>query len=115
MKADTEQFLSEYPAPIAELAGAACDCINVNAAGATEKLQTGWKVVTYSHGKPFCAVAPHKQWVNVQFHEGAELPDPKSRLVGTGKSMRHVKLHELSDIDASLKALINAATKQAKN
>ena len=38
--------------------------------------------------------------VNVGFFRGAELPDPKGLLEGTGKFMRHVKLRPGSDVDA---------------
>ncbi len=48
--------------------------------------------------------------VNVGFFRGAELVDPAQLLVGTGKSMRHVKLRPESDVDAAaLIKLIDAA------
>lgn len=51
-----------------------------------------------------------KAHVNVGFFQGASLPDPGSRLQGTGKFMRHVKLRPGEDVDASeLAELIRAA------
>ncbi|HVY65469.1 MAG TPA: DUF1801 domain-containing protein [Gammaproteobacteria bacterium] len=48
--------------------------------------------------------------VNVGFFHGADLDDPKGLLVGTGKRMRHVKLHPGVPVDeAALAALIRAA------
>ena len=48
--------------------------------------------------------------VNVGFFRGAELPDSHGLLEGTGKFMRHVKLHPGRAIDAAaLTALIEAA------
>jgi len=48
--------------------------------------------------------------VNVGFFLGAELPDPKGLLEGTGKFMRHVKLRPEGDVDAdALLELIQAA------
>lgn len=48
--------------------------------------------------------------VNVGFFRGALLTDPRHLLQGTGKSMRHVKLHPGEDIDAgALQDLIRSA------
>jgi hypothetical protein len=48
--------------------------------------------------------------VNVGFFRGAEIPDPKGLLEGTGKFMRHVKLRPGNDLDAkSLMKLIDTA------
>jgi hypothetical protein len=48
--------------------------------------------------------------VNVGFFRGAELPDPRGLLQGTGKRMRHVKLGPGRPIDESaLSELIQAA------
>ena len=51
-----------------------------------------------------------KAHVNVGFFCGAELPDPKSMLEGSGKRMRHVKIRPGSVIDAvALSNLISSA------
>ena len=48
--------------------------------------------------------------VNVGFFRGAELPDHKGLLEGTGRFMRHVKLRPGAKVDAAaLRALIVAA------
>jgi hypothetical protein len=48
--------------------------------------------------------------VNVGFFRGAELPDPKGILEGSGKLMRHVKLSPEREVDgAALTMLIRAA------
>jgi hypothetical protein len=44
--------------------------------------------------------------VNVGFFRGAELPDPRGLLEGTGKFMRHVKLRPGASIDASALAIL---------
>lgn len=47
---------------------------------------------------------------NVGFFHGASLPDPAGLLEGTGKRMRHVKLHWGRTVDAeALSDLISAA------
>jgi hypothetical protein len=48
--------------------------------------------------------------VNVGFFRGAELPDPAKLLEGTGRYMRHVKLHPDRPVEtAALRALIEQA------
>lgn len=48
--------------------------------------------------------------VNVGFFRGAELPDPKGLLEGTGRLMRHVKIRPGRGVDAdALQALIGSA------
>ena len=60
--------------------------------------------VAFAHVKAFSAHA------NVGFFHGVDLPDPAGLLQGTGKRMRHVKLHPGMPIDgAVLGALIDAA------
>ena len=60
--------------------------------------------VAFAHVKAFAAHA------NVGFFHGVDLPDPAGLLEGTGKRMRHVKLHPARPVDeAALRALIDAA------
>lgn len=54
--------------------------------------------------------------VNVGFFNGAYLPDPKRLLVGTGKTMRHVKLRPEQRINqADLTKLIECAYLDIRN
>lgn len=34
------------------------------------------------------------QYVRVEYHNGATMPDPESRLEGTGKFLRHIKVRD---------------------
>jgi hypothetical protein len=44
------------------------------------------------------------------FHHGVDLPDPQGLLQGTGKSMRHVKIRRMDDVDLdALTALLRQA------
>lgn len=50
----------------------------------------------------FCWIMPASKHVNLGFNYGAELPDPKNLLEGSGKLFRHVKIksvEQLADID----------------
>ncbi len=58
----------------------------------------------------FAYVNAFRAHVNVGFFRGAELPDPKGLLEGSGKYMRHVKLRPRADVDSTaLLKLIHVA------
>src|SRR5580658_7647591 len=57
-----------------------------------------------------CAVSAYKQHVDIEFWRGSTIPDPTGLLEGTGKALRHVKVHTLEDAESpALRALIHAA------
>ena len=41
-------------------------------------------------------IAPHKNYVRLGFFNGATMPDPNNLLEGTGKKLRHIKIHEIT-------------------
>ena len=115
MQEDVEQLLAACDPAVRELALAARKLVLRVAPDAEEKVLRQWKTIAYGHARKFCAISPHKEWVNLQFHRGASLPDPAALLTGTGKSMRHVKLEALGNVRArALAALVSAAAKEAK-
>jgi hypothetical protein len=107
-------FLSGYPGTVAALAGQLRAVVKAAVPGCTETLHAGWKVVSYGQRKKFCAIAPHQGWVNLQFHAGAALADPHHLLRGTGKSMRHVKISQLTDLSDGLNTLARQAGESSK-
>ena len=58
-----------------------------------------WKQPVYSKEGDICYLFPAGNHVNLGFYKGAELNDPKKILEGTGKTMRHIKIRDLEDID----------------
>jgi len=59
---------------------------------------------------PFGYVSVFRAHANVGFFQGADLPDPMGLLVGSGKSMRHVKVKPEADLDSgALAALVDSA------
>ena len=61
-------------------------------------------------GAAFAYVNVFTAHVNVGFFRGAEIPDSKRLLEGTGRFMRHVKLWPTDEVDArALRRLIQAA------
>jgi len=64
---------------------------------------------------PFGYVNVFRSHVNLGFFHGASLPDPNRLLQGTGKHMRHVKLHPgMRANSAALQKLIEAAYEDIK-
>ena len=107
-------FLTSYDPAVGELAQELRRLVGRLVPEAEEKLHRPWKVIAYGRGRKFCAIAPHKSWVNLQFHGGAGLPDPDGLLTGTGKSMRHVKVASSRDLKRkALAKLIRAAAAEA--
>ena len=59
-------------------------------------------------------IAPHSNYVRLGFFNGATMPDPNNLLEGTGKKLRHIKVHNLSDITPqTLTNYIQASTNLA--
>ncbi|MGU3575099.1 DUF1801 domain-containing protein [Brucellaceae bacterium C25G] len=54
--------------------------------------------ILFSSQKNFCGVFSFSQHVTLEFSRGAQLDDPYSQLMGTGKYRRHIKIVSFSDI-----------------
>jgi hypothetical protein len=69
---------------------------------ATEKAYLGWGTIAYAAGGKMrdlvVALAPQRTYVNLEFGDGVDLPDPAHRLEGTGKRLRHVKIRGDEDV-----------------
>ena len=109
-----DELLGGFSPEITATARALCELIKGACPGATETVQLGWKSVSYSRGGvmkgSICSIGPHKDWVNVQFLQGTSLEDPGGLLEGAGKTMRHVKVHSVEEMDLeALSALVRQA------
>jgi hypothetical protein len=52
-------------------------------------------------------IVPHTNHTNPQFANGATIPDPEGLLEGTGKNIRHVKIHRPEEIEQpAVKSLV---------
>ena len=67
--------------------------------GLTEAVKYGG-IVFLKNGGLIGGVFAYKEHVSVEFSHGASFPDPDSTLEGKGKYRRHIKLHDLDDIEA---------------
>ena len=74
-----------------------------------------WKIPTFESNGPMCFFSIGKHHVTFGFLRGTSLPDPAKLLEGTGKNLRHVKLHAMEDLrKPALKKLIQSAAKLNK-
>ena len=73
---------------------------------AQEQVDLPDRVLAFGFGPPggvrmrglAVGLIPHTAHVNVQLADGALLDDPSGIVEGTGKRIRHVKLHALADV-----------------
>jgi hypothetical protein len=82
--------------------------------GAVEVARPGDRAVSFGHGPAKMNAAsayllPQARWLNLGFYHRADLPDPAGVLEGTGKALRHVKLHSAADLTPDVAALLVAA------
>ena len=72
---------------------------------------TGFGAGSKKKTEHFCWVMPATNYVNLGFNYGAELPDPKNLLEGTGKLFRHYKVKSVADLsNPNLIKLLKYAT-----
>lgn len=67
---------------------------------ACEVVRLGDRAATYGVGpkkmsEGYTYILPHQSWVNLGFYKGATLKDKNNLLEGTGKKLRHVKIHSI--------------------
>jgi hypothetical protein len=81
-----------------------------------EILFEGWKNFTFGTGDSradkdlIIYIAPFKDSVNLGFYRGANLPDKKKLLKGTGKLLKHIKLKSMADYEINdIRQLITEA------
>jgi hypothetical protein len=113
MADEVARFLEAYRPDIRDLTHQVRALIASIAPDADENLKVGWKVIWYGFGPKmpdqFAVVMPTRNHVGLGFAYGRDLPDPKGKLEGTGKRMRHVKLRTGPDVaDPAIAALLRA-------
>ena len=80
-----------------------------------EEYVNPWKIPSFDWNGTVCGFMTGKEHVTFIFLRGAELPDPKGLLEGTGKHVRHVKVRATADVKKpALKKLIVEAARLNK-
>src|SRR5438552_9420383 len=113
MTAEVDRFLEGCTPDIRDLTHQVRALMASITPDADENLKVGWKVIWYGFGPKmpdqFAVVMPTRNHVGLGFAYGSDLPDPKGKLEGTGKRMRHVKLRKGADVsDLAIAALLRA-------
>jgi hypothetical protein len=111
-----EDVIAEAPEATKEIAYGLRALLAEIMPGITEVPWAHQKTVGYGVGprkmsEHFCYIAPQKDYVNLGFMYGTDLPDPQGLLEGSGKSLRHIKIRTLEDVERpAVRKLVEAAS-----
>ncbi|MEE3370085.1 MAG: DUF1801 domain-containing protein [Planctomycetota bacterium] len=87
-----DHWFAALEEPVASLAAELRTLIQKAIPTASECIK--WGVPVYEQNGPVCSLRKAKDYVALQFHlSGTQLDDPDGLLEGSGKNMRHVKIH----------------------
>jgi len=118
---DYMRFLAPFESRITKLALATRKLVLEEAPDSIELIYDAYNAVATGFGftgRPsecFIHIAVYAKWVNLGFHRGSELEDPKGVLQGTGRLVRHIRIAELTDLEKpAVRAFVRAAISQAK-
>ncbi|MEX1143415.1 MAG: DUF1801 domain-containing protein [Anaerolineales bacterium] len=111
---ELEDFLTAFPPQVRNLALALRDLVHEIEPKVLEQIDIPAHLLAYGYAQTYthlmCVVILYKEYVNLGFPRGVDLPDPEGLLEGTGKKARHVKIYDLSQVDSSeIAALIQAS------
>ena len=103
LKEQFENAIQSYSESIKEIAYQTRNLIYAVLPEVVEVVWERQKIAGYGTGfkknsEHFCWIMPTKNHVNFGFNYGAELPDPKNILEGTGKLFRHFKVKSKDDL-----------------
>lgn len=105
-----DAWIADTPEPQRSQLEALRDIVRSEAADAAEAMK--WGQPCYTRNALVCYLQRAKTHVTLGFYQGARLPDPEGRLVGSGKQLRHVRFSPGEKIDEALcRALIREAVR----
>jgi hypothetical protein len=114
-------FLNKYDLGIASAARKAIRLLRKRLPGAFVLIYDNYNALAIafspseSGAQAIISIAVYPRWMSLFFGQGAKLPDPLSILKGSGKKMRHVVLHDPSEIQSpAIENLIDAAISLSK-
>jgi hypothetical protein len=115
------KFLKPYSAEVRDLALATRALVFEEAPDASELIYDAYSAVASGYtftGRPsdaFIHIAVYARWVNLGFNRGSQIPDPFQMLHGSGRSVRHIRISELADLQQpAVRALVRAAIAEAE-
>jgi hypothetical protein len=113
-------FIAKFTPPVARVARATLERVEELVPGSLQRVYDAYNALAIgfatgdSLGETFVHVAVYPKHVNLGFNAGAFLPDPHGLLVGSGTSIRHVKIEKPERLgDPRLATLVREAAKRA--
>ena len=85
-----------------------------------EVVRLGDSAASYGLGpkkmsESYVYISGHQNWVNLGFYKGADLADPAGLLEGSGKKLRHIKIHSVEEAQkTAVRQLIMQAINERK-
>ena len=112
-----ERLLEPHPGSIRAVEVALRDLIRAELPGAVEQVDFGNRLIAFGTSERMrdllFAIIAHREHVNLQLADGAELPDPSGIVEGTGKRIRHVKCRSVEDVGRpAVRELVRAQVAQ---
>jgi hypothetical protein len=107
---EVDQYIVDLPENIQKITDALRKIILDSSPKLIEEYK--WSMPNYSYNGLVCYLQASKKHVNLGFHKGNELieSDTDTRLQGTGKTMRHIKIMKMEEIQPeAFAALIQKA------
>lgn len=110
-----DELLSDSPPALAPACKALRQLVTELHPQAVEIVWSRQRIASYGVGprkmtEHYVYIAPQTHHVNLGFYHGIELDDPDSRLEGTGKRLRHIKIRSTDDLrEPAISALVAAA------
>jgi hypothetical protein len=109
-----DSYLKRKPPELAAVAAALRALVKRTVKGSKESVNP-WKLATFESNGPMAYFSVGKNHITFGLLRGTALPDPQKLLEGTGKNLRHVKLHTEKHLrNPALKTLIEAAARLNK-
>jgi hypothetical protein len=100
MNAEINLYIDQAPQAQQAVLKAMRDLIHQTLPDVVESFK--WSRPIFSKQKDFAYLLSNKNYVTFGLNEFQKIKNPQGRLEGTGKSMRHVKLKSMEDIDPKL-------------
>jgi hypothetical protein len=104
MSIELQEFLDGYKPEAAELALKLRDLVFEIDPHVVEQIDLPAHLLAYGYAKTYthlmCVIILYKDYINLGFPRGVDLPDPEGLLEGTGKKARHVKIRDLEQIES---------------
>lgn len=101
MNHQVTEYIENAPTDQREVMKTVRDLIHQTVPNVTEEFK--WSRPIFKTTKDFAYLQANKSHINLGFYKDFEkLNDPNKLLEGTGKTMRHIKLKKVSDIDSEL-------------